>query len=260
MSEETADRYTGMKGDELKAELRARGLKTSGNNTVMADRLRTDDAAPEDLQRKDLTERAEQLGLGDFPRNGTRQQMIDFLNEHAEDDETEEEAAGDPQAQGPNHLPEQADVSPVTTQAWPTVTEHLGPDGEPLPQKHPEPADVAGPGGLGDGVSGDDPDNRARAHLARERADAAYRAGETPGLQMAAIDTTPDNGDSKVLDFPEDGGGFREHTLPVEDRRQTALHEWAEANPHATVIPMDLLPAAYRDPTIATPGLPGQAL
>lgn len=275
MSEETADQYTGMKGDDLRKALRDRGLKSSGSNTVMADRLREDDAAPEELKKEQLIARAEALGIQDFPKSGNRDAMIDSINAFT-DGETqsapagstegaepvdEETAAGtgNVEARGTQHLPEQADLSPAASSTHVgIITEPLGPDGQPLPQLHPEPADVAGPGGFSEGELSD-PDNRQRAWVAAERSEAIARNGGTAEqMTMGQVDASPSNPDFDPDERPEEG--FHEHTLPTNDRREAQLAEWAEQNPHATIIPPALLPAAYQDPTIATPGLPGESL
>jgi len=122
------------------------------------------------------------------------------------------------------------------------VGEMTGPDGLPLPQTNPEPADVAGPSGGG----GDGRDNRDIAIAAAREADARYLVnGELPNGEVQT------EGPQTLAD---EAPHYAEHTLP--DRTAETIVAWADKNPDATVIPPTLLPPAYRDGTIATPGLP----
>lgn len=116
----------------------------------------------------------------------------------------------------------------------------------------PEPADVAGMASPGAAF-----DSRAVAHQAQLRNDAKYHnEGGLPAEQARAMEAA-DTGefDDANGEFPNEG--YTESTLPVGNRADRRFNEWRDANPDATVIPPTLLPPAYQDPTIATPGLPG---
>lgn len=241
-----ADPYDGKSKEDLQEELRALGKPVSGNKDELWDRLHEDDetegvvvndGGPDDHLTGDLDERASEVDESGVDGS---------------------EGGGDTEAVGPSHLPEQADKSPLANTRLGLVEEHLGPDGKPLPQLHPEPADVAGPAS-GEGTA-DEFSTRALAHAARDRADAAYREGDgsKEHMSMRDVDASPTNSEFDPAHYPEEG--FHESTLPVTDRREAQLAEWADSNPHANVIPPTLLPPAYQDPTIATPGLPGEAV
>lgn len=123
-------------------------------------------------------------------------------------------------------------------------------DGE---HRRPEPADVAGFGGEGF------VDNAQEiAHRAQRENDARYHIDGIPG-RNESVDPDARVGEYGV-DEDRPAEGYSESTLPVTGIAEQRLADWREAHPDAEVIPPALLPPAYLDPMIATPGLPGDPI
>lgn len=116
-----------------------------------------------------------------------------------------------------------------------------GPTGQPLPQLHPEPADVAGEQETGADTT------RDAALAARELADAQVRSGVIATGQ-------PAGSEGRQASLEEEAPHYA--AMIAEDNYSERIMAWADANPEATVIPPALLPPAYRDGNIVTAGIP----
>ena len=274
-AEQQRNYFAGQNKEALQGMCRDLGLPTKGNKDELTDRL-TDHYAPlETLTNAKLIERL-QAHNDEYGTNlsltGNKDERIARLREAQAEQETQDAAEGaqespdgagasnvtsvDAEAQAePQSTTEASDVvdftpDPVVDQSAKygaaTIGEMTGPDGQSLPQTKPEPADVAGPsGGQGDGT-----DNSDIARAASRAADARYYIDGN--LPQAGTERTTEANPTLEDEAPY----YTEHTVPVADRNAEQIRTWAAAHPDATVIPPTLLPPAYQDATIATPGLP----
>jgi hypothetical protein len=252
----------------------------------------TDEDTPvEELTNEQLSDRIRTINEKHdtkFRVTGSKAELLASLEEaeryDPEDEENEEGAEGE--------------EPPVATQlpaAYPSA-ESLGaaqlgvmtdPRGMPVPQLHPEPADVAGPsGGQGEGI-----DHTAENARNWQAAVNAAALAELDGEDAEAVEEGPSDGEvadgdgadakaaqarltaaGEVYDLDPDDydtwtayeaaidentpESYDESTVPVVDTQKANMLAYVEENPDATYIPMPLLPPAYQDGTIATPGLP----